>query len=56
MSAKKSVEEKKQSARLWRQRNEEYLKEWKRKWYEKNYKNNPEYKAHRKKICKRKFS
>jgi len=52
MSAKKSVEEKKQSARLWRQRNKEYLKEWKRKWYEKNYKNNPEYKAHIKKYAK----
>jgi cellulose biosynthesis protein BcsQ len=52
MSAKKSVEEKKQSARLWRQRNKEYLKEWKRKWYEKNYKNNLEYKAHIKKYAK----
>ena len=51
MKSKKSVEEKKQTARLWRKKNKEYLKELKRKWYEKNYKDNTEYKAHRKKYA-----
>ena len=52
MRPKKSAEERKQTQRLWREKNKEHLRELKRKWYEKNYKDNPEYKAHRKKYAK----
>ena len=48
----KTVIEKKQTAKRWRENNKEYLKKWKREWYEKNCMNNPKYKARRKKYQK----
>jgi hypothetical protein len=48
----KTVIEKKQTAKRWRENNKEYLKKWKREWYEKNCMNNPKYKTHRKKYAK----
>ena len=45
----KTVIEKKQTAKRWRENNKEYLKKWKREWYEKNCMNNLEYKVYRKK-------
>jgi len=46
------LEKRKRTAKLWREKNKEYLKKWKKKWYEKNCMNNPEYKARKKKYQK----
>ena len=44
-----NIEKRKKTAKLWREKNKEYLKKVKREWYEKNCMNNLKYKAHRKK-------
>jgi len=46
------LEKRKRTAKLWREKNKEYLKKWKKEWYEKNCMNNPEYKARKKKYQK----
>ena len=47
------IEKRKNTDKIWREKNKEYLKKWKREWYEKNCMNNPEYKARRKKYQKK---
>tara|TARA_R110002051_G_C8510145_1_gene466217 strand:+ start:146 stop:688 length:543 start_codon:yes stop_codon:yes gene_type:complete len=50
---RKSIEEKKATAKLWRLNNKEHLKKGKQEWYIKNCKNNPIYKSHRKEYAKK---